>query len=216
MREEKRPAVKRLKKAVKPAKSKDNIFHTKQVADRQEAIDSKLKLLRGSIFGKPIIKFDIGAVRDVWVPYCYLEYDFHVERSVMFKKKGLVKEGKVAVVLDVNEMHPFQYDIYKSGELPLIKGVPETGNREIIKTENSFHDMDEKSQEYIQFKIMRKFYGRNGKLDMAKCRFFYRPAVELEIIYKGENSNMRYAYLDEFAVESEHVLGLKYRVENNF
>ena len=39
MREEKRPAVKRLKKAVKPAKSKDNIFHTKQVADRQEAID---------------------------------------------------------------------------------------------------------------------------------------------------------------------------------
>lgn len=66
MREEKRPAVKRLKKAVKPAKSKDNIFHTKQVADRQEAIDSKLKLLRGSIFGKPIIKFDIGAVRDVW------------------------------------------------------------------------------------------------------------------------------------------------------
>ena len=55
MREEKRPAVKRLKKAVKPAKSKDNIFHTKQVADRQEAIDSKLKLLHGSIFGKPII-----------------------------------------------------------------------------------------------------------------------------------------------------------------
>ena len=103
----------------------------------------------------------------------------------------------MAVVLDVNEMHPFQYDIYESGELPLIKGVPETGNREIIKTENSFHDMDEKSQEYIQFKIMRKFYGRNGKLDMAKCRFFYRPAVELEIIYKGENSNMRYAYLDE-------------------
>lgn len=54
-------------------------------------------------------------------------------------KKGLVKEGEeLAVVLDVNEMHPFQYDIYESGELPLIKGVPETGNREIIKTENSF------------------------------------------------------------------------------
>ena len=27
---------------------------------------------------------------------------------------------------------------------------------------------------------------------------------------------MRYAYLDEFAVESEHVLGLKYRVEKQF
>ena len=136
MREEKRPAVKRLKKAVKPAKSKDNIFHTKQVADRQEAIDSKLKLLHGSIFGKPIIKFDIGAVRDVWVPYCYLEYDFHVERSVMFKKKGLVKEGKVAVVLDVNEMHPFQYHIYETVWLPPLKGVPETCNRATIKTDD--------------------------------------------------------------------------------
>ena len=95
----------------------------------------------------------------------------------------------MAVVLDVNEMHPFQYDIYESGELPLIKGVPETGNREIIKTENSFHDMDEKSQEYIQFKIMRKFYGRNGKLDMAKCRFFYRPAVSLDNIQRRESQH---------------------------
>ncbi len=106
MKEGKKTAVKRLKRTVKPVKSKDSIFHTKQVADRQEAIDSKLKLLRGSIFGRPIVKFDIGTVRDVWVPYCYLEYDFHVERSVMFKRRGLVKEGKVAVVLDVNEMHP--------------------------------------------------------------------------------------------------------------
>lgn len=38
----------------------------------------------------------------------------------------------------------------------------------------------------------------------------------MEIIYKGKYPNMRYAYLDEFAVESEHVLGLKYRVDNNF
>ncbi len=216
MKEGKKTAVKRLKRTVKPVKSKDSIFHTKQVADRQEAIDSKLKLLRGSIFGRPIVKFDIGTVRDVWVPYCYLEYDFHVERSVMFKRRGLVKEGKVAVVLDVNEMHPFQYDIYESGELPLAKGSPDTENREMIKTENSFHDMDEKSQEYIQFKIMKKFYGRNGELDLVVQRLFYRPAVEMEIIYKGENSNLRYAYLDEFAVENEHVLGLKYRVGNNF
>lgn len=216
MKEGKKAAVKRLKRTVKPVKSKDSIFHTKQVADRQEAIDSKLKLLRGSIFGRPIVKFDIGTVRDVWVPYCYLEYDFHVERSVMFKRRGLVKEGKVAVVLDVNEMHPFQYDIYESGELPLVKGSPDTENREMIKTENSFHDMDEKSREYIQFKIMKKFYGRNGELDLVVQKLFYRPAVEMEIIYKGENSNLRYAYLDEFAVENEHVLGLKYRVDNNF
>ena len=42
--------------------------------------------------------------------------------NIMFKKKGLVKEGKVAVVFDANEMHPFQYDVYESGSLPLKKG----------------------------------------------------------------------------------------------
>ena len=35
-------------------------------------------------------------------------------------------------------------------------------------------------------------------------------------LQRREYPNMRYAYLDEFAVESEHVLGLKYRVGNNF
>lgn len=203
-------------KTKKHAGKKDFEFYTKQVMDRKEAIDSKLKLLHGSFFGKQIVKFDIGRVTDVWVPYCYLEYDFRVERNVMFKRKGLVKEGVVAVVLDVNEMHPFQYDYYESGELPLIKGRLDTSERTVIQTTNSFREMQEKSEDYIQFKIMKKFYGRNAQLAIKRRTIFYRPAVELEIIYKGQYPNMRYAYLDEFAVESEHVLGLKYRVENNF
>lgn len=205
-----------VKKNKKDVPKKESMFYTKQEVDRQEAIDSKLKLLRGSFFGKQIVKFDIGKVTDVWVPYCYLEYDFHVERNILFKKKGLVKEGKVAVVLDVNEMHPFQYDIYESGELPLVRGKLDTERKTVIKTTNSFRDMEEKSEDYIQFKIMKKFYGRNADLVLSKRRLFYRPAVELEIIYKGQYPNMRYAYLDSFAVESEHVLGLKYRVDNNF
>lgn len=197
-------------------KTKDKEFYTYQVLDRQEAIDSKLKLLRGSFFGKPIQKFEIGRVRDVWIPYCYLQYHFHVERSVMFKKKGLEKEGEVALVFDMNEMHPFQYDYYESGELKLKRGKIDDGSRAIIKCTNSFHEIEEKAIDYIQFKIMKRFYGREGKLTLSERKRFFRPAVELEIIYKGEHSNMRYAYLDEFAVESEHILGLKYRVENKF
>lgn len=197
-------------------KTKEKEFYTHQVLDRQEAIDSKLKLLRGNFFGRPIQKFDVGRVRDVWVPYCYLQYHFNVERNVMFKKKGLEKEGEVALVFDMNEMHPFQYDYYESGEIKLKKGKINDGTRTIIKCSNSFHVIEEKAIDYIQFKIMRRFYGRNGQLTLTKRKRFFRPAVELEIIYKGEHSNMRYAYLDEFAVESEHILGLKYRVENNF
>lgn len=197
-------------------KTKEKCFYTDQVLDRQEAIDSKLNLLRGSFFGKPIQKFDVGSVRDVWVPYCYLQYHFYVERHVMFRKKGLDKEGEVAVVFDMNEMHPFQYDYYESGELNLERGKIGDGSKAIIKCNHSFHDVEEKAIDHIQFKIMKRFYGKNGDLTLTKRKQFYRPAVELEIIYKGEHSNLRYAYLDEFAVKSEHILGLKYRVDNNF
>ena len=196
--------VKRLKTAPRTAEPQTGEYHTKQVADRQEAIESKLRLLHGSIFGKPMMKFDIGRVTDVWVPYCYLEYDFRVERNILFKKKGLTKEGKVAVVLDVNEMHPFQYDIYESGQLPLVKGKLDTAKRTVIKTANTLSDMESRAEDYIQFRVY-----------CLKQRVFVY-AVEMEIIYKGKYPNMRYAYLDEFAVESEHVLGLKYRVDNNF
>ena len=197
-------------------KTKEKEYYTHQVLDREEAIESKLKLLRGSFFGKPIQKFDIGTVRDVWVPYCYLQYHFYVERNIMFKKKGLEKEGEVAVVFDMNEMHPFQYDYYEDGEIKLRKGKIDDGSRDIIKCTNSFHDVEKKAIDHIQFKIMKRFYGRDGELTLTKRKRFYRPAVELEIIYKVEHSNLRYAYLDEFAIESEHILGLKYRVDNNF
>lgn len=190
-------------------------YVTAQTLDREEAVEKKLKLLRGNFFGKPIMKFQVGQVTDVWVPYCYLEYRFVVERSVLFKKKGLEKSGEVGLVFDMNEMHPFQYDLYESGQLPLKK--ENLGKeRTIIHSENTMADVKEKAEDHIQYKIMRKFYGAEGKLSLKKNMLFYRPAVELEIIYKEENKNLRYAYLDEFSVDSEHVLGLKYRVDNNF
>lgn len=191
-------------------------FFTAEVLSREDAIESKLSLLHGSFFGKPIMKFRVGEIRDVWVPYYYLKYHFCVERSVLFKKRGLEKTGEVAFVYDMNEMHPFQYDLYESGELALEQGRLNPNTRKILPCANSFYEAESKSEDYIQLKIMKKFYGREGQLTLQQKRKFYRPAAEIEIIYKGCNRNLRYAYVDEFAVESEHVLGLKYRVENNF
>lgn len=190
-------------------------YVTAQALEREEAVEKKLKLLRGNFFGKPIMKFQIGRVTDVWVPYCYLEYHFVVERSILFKKKGLEKSGEIGLVFDMNEMHPFQYDLYESGQLPLKKEILGKEKR-VIRSENAMADVKKKAEDHIQYKIMRKFYGAEGKLALKKNLLFYRPAVELEIIYKEKNKNLRYAYLDEFSVDSEHVLGLKYRVDNNF
>ncbi|NLD18703.1 MAG: hypothetical protein GX663_00430 [Clostridiales bacterium] len=199
-------------------KTKSSAFFTKTTADREKSIEEKIKLLHGNFFGKPIVKFEVTRMTDVWVPYCYLEYDFKVERHIVFKKKGLRKQGEVAVVFDMNEMHPFQYDIYESGDIPLLKSSLDalSDKAKMIKCDNSFEEIENKAKEYIQFKVMKRFYGSEAKLLLRKKKMFYRPAVEMEVIYKGENPNMRYVYLDEFGVESEHILGLKYRVDNNF
>ena len=112
--------VKRLGKAARaePADclqtAGDVQFFTQIVHSRNEAVESKLKLLRGSFFGRPMVKFEVKSMSDVWVPYCYLEYDFSVERKIMFKQKGLMKTGTVGLVFDLNEMHPFQYDLFES------------------------------------------------------------------------------------------------------
>ena len=213
--QKKETMVKRFEKA--PEKPDPQLeFYTKQVLDRREATENKLKLLHGSFFGRPIMKFQVGRVTDVWVPYCYLEYDFYVERNIAFRKKGLEKRGEVALVFDMNEMHPFQYDLHEAGPLPLFRGKLDTKGRTVLSCSNSFREVEAKAEDHIQYRIMKKFYGRNGDLTLKTWKKFFRPAVEMEIIYKGNNSNLRYAYLDEFGVESEHVLGLKYRVDNNF
>lgn len=192
------------------------VFYADAIRDPYEAVQSKIRLLRGSFFGRPISRFEVGTVRNVWIPYYYMEYSFLVERNVLFKKRGIKKEGELALVFDMNEMHPFQYDLYESGSLSLKKGKPDIESGEIIECTNDFSEVRIKSEDYIQFRIMKRFYGTDGKLSLKQKLKFYRPAVELEIIYKGQNSNLRYAYLDEFSVKSEHILGLKYRVDNNF
>lgn len=191
-------------------------YFTEIAHNRDEAVESKLKLLRGNFFGRPMVKFEVVNMSDVWVPYCYLEYDFSVERKILFRQKGLMKTGAVGLVFDMNEMHPFQYDLYESGALPLKKGRLDQERRKILKSSNSLHDVKAKAEDYLQFRVMKKFYGTEAQLYLRKEQPFFRPAVEIEVLYKEKNRNFRYAYLDEFAVESEHVLGLKYRVDNNF
>jgi len=120
---------------------------------------------------------------------------------------------KVAIVFDLNEEHPMQYDIYENGDLDFVhKKACE--DREMIHTAMSSSDTMERAEQHIQMRIMKRFYGKKGNLTLLSMQRFYRPAVELEVIYKRGSINKRYAYLDEFGIQSEHILGLKYRVEH--
>lgn len=191
-----------------------SFLHTGIVRDRKEAIEEKVKLLHGSFFGRPLVKFDVGLMRDVWIPYCYLVYQYRLGGNAFFSKRRSAREGKVAVVFDLNEVHPMQYDIYENGDLKFIKKKTADKERKIIPAGISKNETLEQAEQHIQMKVMKRFYGRQGDLKLINKQDFFRPAVELEIIYKGENVNKRYAYLDEFGIQSEHILGLKYRVEH--
>lgn len=191
-----------------------SFLHTDIVRERKEAIEEKIKLLHGSFFGRPIVKFDVSLMRDVWVPYCYLVYQYRLGGNTFFSKKRSAREGKVAVVFDLNEVHPMQYDIYENGDLKFIKKKTADKDRKIIHAGISKNEILERAEQHIQMKVMKRFYGRQGDLNLINKQNFFRPAVELEIIYKGENVNKRYVYLDEFGIQSEHILGLKYRVEH--
>ena len=207
--EQKNQAEKPPQKNLKPAK-RGMTYYMPMTADRQEAIDDKLKQVQGSFFGRPVNKVDIGTVRDVWVPYGYFIYDFAVGGD-----KGLMKtkrEGQVYVIYDMNERHCLQYDEKESGPLPVQKKDFSEEKRPQLKVGISRRQIFEDVEEYIQMKIMYKTFGRRGKLKLVKHFDFYRPAVELEVFFKGKNRNIRFAYLDDYAVKSEHILGMKYRI----
>ncbi len=200
-------------KRLNEKKMQSNFMHTDIVRSSEDAVEEKVKLLHGSIFGKPLIKFEIDSMRDVWVPYCYLVYHYTLSRNAYFRKKGPAREGKVAVVFDLNEMHPIQYDIYESGDLKLVSRK-KSEDRQLIHTDGQDEDIFRQTEQHIQMKIMKRFYGKQGDLKLISRQNFYRPAIELGVIYRNENLNKRYVYLDEFGIQSEHILGLKYRVEH--
>lgn len=100
-------------------------------ADRQTAIDEKIKTVQGSIFGRPVNKIEIGTIRDVWVPYGYFVYDYEVGSGKgLFKAK---RSGQVHIIYDMNERHCMQYDEKESGALPLKKKDLSEDNRVFLK-----------------------------------------------------------------------------------
>lgn len=186
-------------------------YYMPVTADRQTAIDEKIRTVQGSIFGRPVNKIEIGTIRDVWVPYGYFVYDYEVGSGKgLFKAK---RSGQVHIIYDMNERHCMQYDEKESGALPLKKKDLSEDNRVFLKAAADHRSgILRDVEDYVQMKIMYKTFGHKGDIKLVKQVDFYRPAVELEVFFKGRNRNIRFAYLDEYAVKSEHILGMKYRI----
>lgn len=187
---------------------------TAVVREEKDAVEQKLKRLAGNFFGRPIVRFAVVGTQKVWIPYAYMVFEYYLKRKLIVEHKAFDKAGKIAFVFDLNEVHPFQYDL-GDGELKLVKKreVDFDGIRIEVKADDQ--ELIETSEFYMQTRILKRFFGAAGETKLIKKELFYRPAIELQINYSKDVVNFRYAYLDEFSIAHEHVLGLKYRMGTN-
>lgn len=179
--------------------------------DEDEAVEMKIKALQVRVFGKAVAKFDIEGIRRVWIPYGLMMFDYHIDRKTLFSRKNNDKEGKLCFIYDYNEAHQFQFDEYELEKLKMIKHDLKNSERTIVKASISGARALEDVTYYAQERVLRRVFGTRGNLKFTGEKKFYRAAVEMQINY-GKESNYRYAYLDDYGVNNEQMVGLRYRI----
>lgn len=196
-------------------KNADRITITEQILSKDQAVDQKVAQLQTKVFGMSTTKFQIESIKKVHIPYCFYIYDYEINRKTFINRSGkLDKRGQVAVVFDLNEVHPFEYDLGDEDRLILKQSSKTNLEGEFLKSQCSDSEADDTVLFRIQNKILRRVYGTTGDLKLVKRTDFYRPAWQLEIKYKKSDiTNVRYAYADNYAVQNEHILGLKFRLD---
>jgi hypothetical protein len=215
---------------------------TETVTDAQTARAAKLRRLEGRVFGIRTVSCTVLAEDSVYVPFRLIRFRFSIDRPALPALPGLakadckaVRKGEVAVVYDCNEAHAFECDLTEMGGLPLcrMQSVPQGWS--LLKAgcgavESETHaeaaaeaganagteaatEAEATARTFVQNKVMRRLYATEASLETIENTAFFRPAIMLRIRYsRSEAVNERFAYLDAYGVENEHILGLKMRV----
>lgn len=185
----------------------------RMVKTDEEAIEKKLNFLQPKLFGLKLGKLNVCGMRKVWVPYSLYELDYYVDRtSMLSKRKNFDKEGKLYFIYDHNEAHQFQFDMEEDTELDFVKIAAFPGNREVLEKSKRPHEVKTDLIEHSKERVLRRIYGVSSDVTLTKETEFYRAAVEIQIDY-GKGINYRYAYLDDYGVSNEHMIGLRYRMK---
>ena len=118
------------------------------------------------------------------------------------------------MMYDANEKHGFYFDLSEREFLSLKKlHLPEVETRfEIFEDKIDREEREKKVRELIKYKYLRRIARVGAELTLVKTTRFYRPAMELIVNAKGKEME-RYAYMDRFSLSSEHVSGLKVRLD---
>ena len=170
-------------------------------------------MLQPKLFGVNLGKLNICGMRKVWVPYSLYELSYYVDRSSMIsRRKTFDKSGKLHFIYDHNEAHQFQFDMEEDDKLDLVKIPDFPGDREVLEKTKQPHEVKADLIEHSRERVLRRIYGVSSNVTLSQETAFYRAAVEIQIDY-GKGINYRYAYLDDYGVSNEHMIGLRYRMK---
>lgn len=192
---------------------KNSINVTESVRTDEEAIKKKMDLLNTKIFGlfSPV-SYELKSKKKIYVPYELLVFSYEIHRG---KRKDLKRgmfdrEGQVGIIFDLNEVHPFHYDLYE--DLEFKKYSLEKLDGDLLKDQCPTEGVEKQCREFVQWRVLQRVFRDLGQVDLVKRVKFYRPAWEL--LVEARNQEMiRYAYMDGYGSENEHVSGLKVRLD---
>lgn len=189
------------------------ILLTETNKTEQEAIADKMKALSPKLLGifNPM-PYELAAKRKVYIPYEFLTFSYKVNKG---RNKNHLpdqsdKTGKVGVVFDVNEVHPFFFDLVE--ELKLKKTSVSSLDGERKPDQCSQETVLEKSTDAVRYKYLNRSMKSAIDLNLESRQKFYRQAFELTVVAHGKEM-LRYAYMDIYGSMNENVSGLKIRLD---
>lgn len=189
---------------------------TNSVTTEAEAMEKKQKLLNSKIFGlfSPV-NYQLLSARKVYVPYELLIFSYEVNRKEKNtdgnKKSFFYRSGKIGIVYDLNERHAFHFDLSEEIEWA-IKDIDELDG-EILPDICTREEIQESCLHTIRWKVLNRTYRNVSDISLTERHKFYRPACEMKFECR-EKEFIKYAYLDAYGSENEHISGLKVRLQS--
>lgn len=195
-------------------KTSESILITPTVYDDEEAVSAKMKAIHPKLFGLFCpVKYKLISKEKVLVPYMFIKFDYRIRRSNsenLNRQKLFNREGQIGIVFDMNEIHPFHFDLFDNLNLQK-KNIAKTKG-EILECSCNEGEAIEQSRECAKWQFLKRVFHTIPEITVAKKELFYREAYKLYLSCNGKTYE-KYAYMDSFGLKNEHISGLRVRLD---
>lgn len=195
-------------------KTSESILITPTIYDDEEAVAAKMKAIHPKLFGLFCpVKYKLISKEKVLVPYMFIKFDYRIRRSNsenLNRQKMFNREGQIGIVFDMNEIHPFHFDLFDDLNLQK-KNIAKTEGT-ILECGCNESEAIEQSRECAKWQFLKRVFHTIPDITVAKKELFYREAYKLYLSCNGKTYE-KYAYMDSFGLKNEHISGLRVRLD---